>query len=281
MTRILALAASALLLCATPARAAEPSLKQAQALYDSLDYPGAIEAARRALARGGNGPAEVRALYELLGSALAIVGQTAEAGAEFRRLLALDPQHRLADGASPKIQAPFAKAQDEARGARALAASHAPPARARHDRALPLVVKVANDPLRMARTVRVVYRLPGEASESSLEAVASVGAVVLGLALPALGAHPGQLRYRVELLDRDGNVLLARGTAEAPFAVALESAVAEQPPAASPWYRRWWVWTIVGVVAAGATTAAVLATRSRGEEVSDLRLSWSARALRW
>lgn len=31
----------------------------------------------------------------------------------------------------------------------------------------------------------------------------------------------------------------------------------------NPWYKKWWVWTIVGVAVAGGVTAAVLATRSQ------------------
>lgn len=34
----------------------------------------------------------------------------------------------------------------------------------------------------------------------------------------------------------------------------------------SPWYGRWWVWTITGAVVAGSVTAAVLATQEGGPE---------------
>lgn len=35
-----------------------------------------------------------------------------------------------------------------------------------------------------------------------------------------------------------------------------------------PWYRKWWVWTAAGAVAAGATTAAILAKRGQKSETT-------------
>jgi hypothetical protein len=37
------------------------------------------------------------------------------------------------------------------------------------------------------------------------------------------------------------------------------------PPPRRPWYAQWWVWTVAGVVVAGATTATILATRGGDE----------------
>ena len=50
-----------------------------------------------------------------------------------------------------------------------------------------------------------------------------------------------------------------------PYARSLTHRLFPEPD--PPWYRKWWVWTIVGVVAAGAggTTAAVIATRGGGQ----------------
>lgn len=71
-------------------------------------------------------------------------------------------------------------------------------------------------------------------------------------------------------------------TAQAPAGPALSDGnkpAATPPPearqadakASPPIYKRWWLWTIVGVVVAGgATTAAVLATRSQTDDLNGL-----------
>jgi len=61
--------------------------------------------------------------------------------------------------------------------------------------------------------------------------------------------------------------VLARGAGERELRDALRrmvlgfSPAVPAPPARTPWYARWWVWTIAGAVVAGSVTAAILATR--------------------
>jgi len=60
--------------------------------------------------------------------------------------------------------------------------------------------------------------------------------------------------------------VLKQGAGAAQEGKAVERMVAgfaPRPPSPSrPWYGRWWVWTLAGVVVAGTVTATVLATRS-------------------
>jgi hypothetical protein len=66
--------------------------------------------------------------------------------------------------------------------------------------------------------------------------------------------------------------VLGRGAGEREARDVLRRMIlgfAPPPPAPrlrTPWYARWWVWTIAGVVVAGSVTAAVLATRPRGTD---------------
>jgi hypothetical protein len=69
---------------------------------------------------------------------------------------------------------------------------------------------------------------------------------------------------------------------QGPLEVTLEAPPAERAPttvrrepAATPWYKRWWVWTIAGVVVAGATAAAVASTA--GPDASKLSLGWEVK----
>jgi hypothetical protein len=66
--------------------------------------------------------------------------------------------------------------------------------------------------------------------------------------------------------------VLARGAGERELRDALRRMVAgfapppPPPRRRTPWYGRWWVWSIAGVVVAGSVTAAILATRPQTSE---------------
>lgn len=56
-------------------------------------------------------------------------------------------------------------------------------------------------------------------------------------------------------------------------AVVFSTTEPAQPRPRQPWYRRWWVWTIIGAaVAAGGATGVVLGLRSQQEPNADLTL---------
>jgi hypothetical protein len=142
---------------------------------------------------------------------------------------------------------------------------------------LPLKVLVIGDHERMVQTVRLSYVLPGSSSRGGLEVAASRGDAVLMIPLPALGARPGTLKYHIEVLDKDHNVLVRKGELDEPLTVRLVeaeggAAVARTEAEATPWYGKWWVWAIAGAVVAGVTTAAVATTAQ--PDSSKVGLEW-------
>ena len=75
---------------------------------------------------------------------------------------------------------------------------------------------------------------------------------------PIADLLPGQHRLRIE---KPGFLLWQSDVYVDPIGTtAVWASLTEAP---SPWYKKWWVWTIVGVVAAAGGTAAVLATRTK------------------
>jgi len=267
--------------CAGSARASEPTLEEAVREFEALDYARAIQTAQQVIARGRNGPAELRRLYELLGSASAIVGHDAGTREFFQRLIALHPDYALPKHSSPKIAGPFARVRAGWGRRPGLTISHVAPREARCDQPLALRMTIVADELRLVRTARVVYSLPGGLEERR-ELVPRGDTVVLDITPPSGGAAPGTLRYRLELLDKHGNVLTAAGTSTAPLTLHLPATDAPRPMVrGTPWYRRWWVWTIAGVIVGGATAAAVIASRKSSEDLSDVHVAWSVKALRW
>jgi hypothetical protein len=65
--------------------------------------------------------------------------------------------------------------------------------------------------------------------------------------------RPGQkVEYFAEVIDAHGAILQHLGTADLPFAVVVET------PRGPSVAKKWWFWTITGVVVAGAAVGAGL-----------------------
>jgi hypothetical protein len=257
--------------------AAEPTLLRAEQEYGALDYAKAAATAHAVLDRGGNDLAMLRRIYALLGQSLAITGATEEAKRFFQQLLALQPDYKLPSGASPKIRAPLAAVLADWAGRPGLTAAHRPPAGVSDNDPLVLKVTVIEDPLKMVHAARVTYQLPGKKTSSSVKVEGRGPDLVAAIPLPALNVQPGELSYRMELLDRSGNILFSKGTPAAPLTVVVTARTAGAAPAGAeaagtPWYKRWWVWTIAGAVVAGAATAVVVTSAT--PDASKVALEW-------
>ena len=247
------------------------SLSQATAYYKQLDYQHAAETAQSTLALGGHGPKALVQIYELLARAYASQGQASKAQRAFRHLLLLRPQYQLPQGVSPKLRLPFEAARGRTRKELGLQVSHSPPTRAPCDRPLHLVVKIEGNPLRMVHAVRVVYRLPGARLRSQLWSRASAGAMVFSVPLNSVGGRPGQLEYRVEILDDHENFLRRLGTATVPLRIKL---VAAAQPMAKPSISSGTIAWVGGSTAAALAVAtvvfAVLAKRAESDLNAEL-----------
>jgi hypothetical protein len=178
--------------------------------HEDMDYPGAIATGKALLSRGGNGPLELPRIYELLGRSRVVTGDDAGAIASFRKLLALKPEYRAGEDVSPKIRKLLTQTLATWAGRPGLTVVHRPPAGAALGRELELVVKVIEDPEQMVFRLRVSYRLPGSESARQVETRESRRDNVLAIPLGKLGT-PGDLRYTVEVLDQNGNVLVRLG----------------------------------------------------------------------
>lgn len=256
--------------------AADPTLERAEQEYGALDYAKAAATARAVLDRGGNDLATLRRICALLGQSLAITGATKEAKRYFQQLLALQPDYKLPSGASPKIRAPLAAVLADWAGRPGLTAAHRPPASVSVNDQLVLKATVIEDPLKMVHAARVTYQLPGKKTSSSVKVEGRGPDLVAAIPLPALDVQPGELSYRMELLDSSGNILFSKGTAAAPLTIVVSKGAAAAPgggqTVGTPWYKRWWVWTIAGAVVAGAATAVVVTSAT--PDASKVALEW-------
>jgi len=264
----------ALVLGASNAGAERIALDEAEKQQSAMEYAQAVETVQAVIERGGNSLADLKRAYVIAASSLAALGLSSDSKRYFTMLLALDPSFSLGADASPKVQAPLADAKADWGAKPRLTAVHPRVEQARVDQPLMLKLKVVGDPLKMVRGAAVSYTLPGKENPSTLGTGGDAPERVLAIPLPALEAKPGKMTYNLQLVDEHQNILWQEGPLELELVGPTE--VAAAPVVAStPWYKHWWVWAIAGVVVAGATTAAVVATSQPDQ--SDIAMGWEVR----
>lgn len=269
MKRFALLAVAAILGTAGYVRAeahpADTHIAHAEGLYGDLRFEDALKVLDRALAVRDNSHTQLVRVYLLRGICLASIGRYREAKQSFARLLALDPTFRLDKDIAPRVRAPF---QELLKKPPRLEVRLLPPPAAVKGKPIVFVSQVKADSVGMVRHIRVWFRQGVAGGYKSVRAdLRGEGETRIPIPVVAWeGKAPGGnvSWYAMVLGENDGN-LKRFGDALHP----LELKVVDEPtPAggpvvsrATPWYSRWWFWTIVGgVVAAGATTAVLLST---------------------
>jgi|SRR5581483_72041 len=130
--------------------------------------------------------------------------------------------------------------------------------------------------------VTLYYRVKGAETYSPIR-MEPVNEDLFSVTLPSQEVTTGQIEYYIEATDPSGNISF-RGFSFTPLSVAIV-AVAPQKEAATlsdsdkaaldrislhseppspPWYKKWWVWTIVGATVIAGGVAAVSAGHRGG-----------------
>lgn len=266
--RALAAGAALMALLVAPRAHAEDSnthLERAQEALASLEYETALHSLEKALLTGRSGPDELKVVYRLLGEVHGALGHSAEAEQQFRRLLALDVEAGLSDGASPKLLAPFSAAQRYMRTRDTLAA------RCTVDEgSASVTVHVDADPLSQVSGARVVYRVAAGA-EHVLDAR---GNAPLTLQMPA----GERIELTCAVLDEHGNRLVEIGSWEEPMILTATVKRDVMTPRKAPrrarsrsLFARWYLWGTASVLTAGAGVYFGLEARSNQQELDDLQ----------
>jgi len=261
-------------LCAVIARpsvaVAGPLYERALVAYERVEYVEAIRLLERALADEALGPAELERGYFLLGSALVGAGETNRAERMFRTLLAIRPDYQPERDAPPKVTETVRRAQTN---------NPASPPKIVHD---PLQHLTKSDEIeveadmsaaaaiepaieygigdqrteRSGRTVmrciatRCQSRLPKTTTWYRLGFVTAEGAFVL---------TTSDFRITVAGLAATKAPKTAKAPTRAPMPTPTPTPVDGKK---SPIYKRWWPWTILGVVVAGGVVGATLGVLS-------------------
>lgn len=246
-----------LLLLSPFAAAASPTTAQSAAQARAQgDLRGARALFEQALAEGGNDVSWLRAIYLELGMLRADAGEDAAAETAFSALLSLSPDVTLPPGAAPNATAAFDRARAN-RGAspplRVTVTAQDPTEAGRAHRA---TVHVEGDTARLVASARATI-LSGPSAGATAEARAADPLVI---ELPREATRsPGELRYKIEVLDAHGSVLATDGSDAAPrvvqvVAFQLPTAPVETTPEEEQPGSAWsspWLWGALAVVVVG------------------------------
>jgi len=244
-------------------------LRLAQQLYAEGAVRDAALALDRVLSSGHNPRDVMVAALEKRALVAGRLGQSEIAVEGFKRALALDPGFLLPEGTDAATASAFVRAREALQGQRPLAITHIPPGDAPASGSARIAVTVDSDPLDLVTALLVYYRPAGGGAYSQSRAGKAAGAVEIPAVFLSGLRSGARVEYYVAALDRLDNELATLGAPTEPFVLAVAPGPGEVGLGASagastgsPWYRRWWVWAIVGGVAAGGAAGAYLATRS-------------------
>jgi len=261
-------------------------VQEASDLLRKMSYRKALATVEKVLAAPESGPAELVESYRIQGLILAALNRKKESVEAFRRLLAIQPSFRLPKSISPKLRTPFYQAVGMAVDQQGIGVAHSPPQVSQQLGGTRMRAKLTADPLKMVVGLRLRYLSKGEVKDLS---VLVHGPKTVAFKLPD-GYEGEAFRYWLEAFNVHGGVLASAGSRAEPFeliakpqpAPVIAPVAISPPPTAvgasapppedpanveegSTWYRSWWFWTVVGVVAAGAVTGGVLAGTAGGD----------------
>ena len=260
--------------------AAEPHvagdvIRAATSAYAELDFEKALGLARQAERTEGNSRDLLVRIYHLEGLCLGALERYQEARTVFHRLLTLEPAFRLGADISPRVRKPFEEARRT--NPRRLEVRSVPPAGAWKGEVVGLAFVVASDPAGMLRSIRIWYKTNEQQKYRSIRApLRGRGRHIVNLTVPAIKGDKGRLEWYAVAEGEHYSRLQQFGDARHPAVLEIVDRDTLAAAPSRPWYKQWWVWTIVGgVVVAGATTAAVLATRPANNGPFDFTVDFS------
>ncbi len=233
-----------------PRGAGAAEIATGKAALDKFD----VDAAKLALDAGAaHGPLTRDAnvmLWEQRGIAAAYVDDAAHAHDAFDMLLALDPGHFLSYKISPKATFLF----EEVRNQEVHRVPELDVDWPRDDKVgdpVPLAIDVLADPKKLLDHAEVYVRTRGDKGWRAADLPLHAGLDQHVVIPPVIATTPTSLEVYLRAYDAHGDEVLSWADAAHPREIALRY----EPP--TPWYRKWWVISLIGGVAALTTGVVV------------------------
>ena len=229
------------------------ALKLAQTMFADGQLADAAGVIDRLLREPDNSRELLAEGYLLRGRVAAGQGDPLAAEVQFKRALELRPGLEIAD---PKGQEGAALEAARRTSGTGLRLVQAPLGEVPANQGARLDVKVEGDSEKMVSALELGYRTADTGAFLTTRVKPAEPLAVPG---PSLAAG-ARVDYYVRALDEHGGVLAESGSPTLPFRlqVAIPFEARRQP---QRWYQKWWFWTAVGAVVAGAGAITYIETR--------------------
>lgn len=251
-------------------------IRRAESFMAEAEFEQALDLVNRQLNKGEKMSSKEKGrLYELQGMLNLYLGDEAAAAESFKLLLRAAPTYSIQEDASPKVKSMFAEAREQ------LAVEISASMKFRHPRpkpaqqGAPIAVSIQLENVPKGVQAKLFYRRGGSGFSDVLFMEEPEDPQIWTATVPALDFSDARLleasrialEYYIEIYAPGGTLLAVAGKKDSPLSVALALPGAPEEAgndgedmmvAGSPWYKKWWVWTIVGVVVAGAVTGGVI-----------------------
>jgi tetratricopeptide (TPR) repeat protein len=224
---------------------------------ESLQINEALVHLKKAQQVGSYNHADHARLYEQLGIAYAYAGDKKAALVAFKMLLAVDPGHVIPYTLSPKVTFLFQKARRQAERQPAPTIQLSWPPDLEVADTIPIAIEVLADPEHFLNQAVLYSRRQGAAAFAATRLALGQAGLASHIELAAIAPEanaPTALELYLVALDSRGNEVLQLGSPRFPRRISL----AYNEPL--PWYKRWWVWAIVGGTLAVASASAIYFT---------------------
>jgi hypothetical protein len=225
-------------------------LEQAEEAYLEVDFDNTFRLSMEALEAGGNSRARMVRIYRLIGISAAALDRAEESRDAYVRMLALDPQIQVDRNLAPRLRGPFL----EARGFWTARTTQFETNIALLRQRGALRIRLS-DPVQMAETIVLHYRLRGEPLFLDENRLAAREILVEG---PGL-SEADVVEYYLEVLDTHGNQIIELGEQDLPLTVGQATGPVTPPGGddddgifASPWF---WMAAGAAVLIGGGVTA--------------------------
>lgn len=241
-----------------------PLIGTAKHQIDQAEFEAARKTLQSALRDPDNTEASLVEIYRLLGVVNVYLNDRPAAERAFEELLRLSPDYQIPATAAAKVREIFNGVKTRVAKAHRATLKITPPPDAAAGQPARFVADVSG--LQHGWHAVFYYRRPGDAEYRTDDLEKDSGGKwfvkVPATSLP-LERQDYVLEWYAEILDASRLRVTAVGDALNPRRITVKSSIAAEENGGgpvvepeSPWYKKWWVWVIVGGVAVGAGATA-------------------------